>query len=69
MLQGEDKSFFARLPTKKQVVKHIEYAKQLSEPVLLLEGGLSSRRPRVSTLPGTPSVLEDEESQQPGAED
>ena len=69
MLQGEDKSFFARLPTKKQVVKQIGYTKQLSEPELLLAGGLSSRRPRVSTTPNTPSVLEDEESKQLGAED
>ena len=69
MLQGEDKSFFARSPTKKQVVKQIEYTKQLSEPQILLAGGLSSRRPRAQSF-GTPRppVLEEEESKDLGAE-
>lgn len=54
MLQAPEKKFFSKAPSKKETVQKIEWTKQLSEPSLLLSGGMSSRRGRGSQPSQTP---------------
>jgi len=61
MLQGGDKKVFSRAPTKKEMVKQIEYSKQLSEPQIHLTGGMSSRRVRTSLTSSSPITEEEKQ--------
>ena len=57
MLYGSDKPNFARLASKKEETTRISLVQSLSQPEILLSGGLSSRRQRNSNT--TPPDLEE----------